>query len=60
MILYYENDWYRICDRMKSAGLDSLPVGVTIDSYLDSDRFLWFKIEVPSPEDEVWFRLKWE
>jgi len=51
-------DWIPIQERMIEAGLDNVPNGKFQDSYRRGD-YLYYVIEFNTPEDEMWFRLKW-
>jgi len=51
-------DWVPIQQRLIEAGYSNVPCGKFKDSFRENG-FLHYIIEFDTPEDEVWFRLKW-
>lgn len=52
------DDWAPIQQRMIEAGLNDVPNGRLADSFT-KNKFLYFIVEFNTPQDEMWFKLKW-
>lgn len=51
-------DWMIVQKKLRGAGFDDVPNGRFVDSVRKGD-YLYFIIEFNSPQDEMWFKLRW-
>lgn len=59
MTTYKATDWMPIQQRMMEAGLNDVPNGKMVDSFLDANGKMVFMVEFDTAQDELFFKLKW-
>lgn len=59
MTTYTATDWMPIQQRMMEAGLNDVPNGKMVDSFLDANGKMVFMVEFDTAQDELFFKLKW-